>query len=277
MSRNSHVFTVTAKGLTLQDAVAEKLGVSRRKAKQALDDRRVFVNGQRIWMARHALNKGDRVEVAASVESGGESLKTLFEAAGLCVIDKPPGLLSNGPRSVEHRLRRTNTSWRAVHRLDRDTSGCLLFADSEALYAALVEQFKQRAVAKTYEALVWGRIDKKRFSIGKPIDGQPARTDVQALKAGKIATHVRVHIHTGRTHQIRRHLADIGHPVAGDKQYGPRQVDRPEMRAVPRQLLHAKSLGFTHPKTGKKVRVEAPLPDDFKGMLKRLHMRSSEV
>ena len=151
-----------------------------------------------------------------------------------------------------------------VHRLDRDTSGVLVIAKNDRAMAGLAAQFKSREVHKQYVALVWGQPvpergtiktlvgrnprDRKKMS-ARPASGRPAITHYETIQKFSEASLLRVRIETGRTHQIRVHLAHIGHPVVGDAQYGrARKTNRPI--PVSRQMLHAEHLAFTHPRTG---------------------------
>jgi 23S rRNA pseudouridine1911/1915/1917 synthase len=175
-----------------------------------------------------------------------------------------------------------------VHRLDKGTSGLLAVARTPAAYEALVGQLSSRAVLRAYLALAWGRVDNAEGLVDAPIgrsnrdptrmavvaDGRPARTryHVEQRYAAPVCTLVGCRLETGRTHQIRVHLAAIGHPVVGDDRYGPggRGLElggRP--RYLDRLFLHAEGLGFEHPVDGRWVEVHRPLPDDLAGLLAR--------
>ncbi len=255
----------------LWDFLTNALGVSRRAAKRLLDDRVVFVNGRRVWMAKHALRLGDRVEVAGAAGAPAAApdapVPVLWQDDAVVVADKPAGRLSNeGPDSVEARLREQlrRPGLVAVHRLDRDTSGCLLLADGPEIEAALIEQFRGREVGKVYRALVVGVFPAGETRMDDPVDGRPARSRARRLAAGDRASELDVRIETGRTHQIRKHLWARKFPVAGDKQYGGARELPPDFRHVPRQMLHAAELTFTQPLTGAPVKVSAPLPADYR-------------
>ena len=187
------------------------------------------------------------------------------------MADKPPGLVSNGPDSVESRLRELTgkPGLRAVHRLDRDTSGCLLFAFDDALFDRMVALFRAEKIGKLYHALTMGRIAADT-AIEKPLDGQKAVTRIHVLDANKLASHVQARIETGRTHQIRKHLAMIRHPVLGDREYGNAAPLDEVYQSLPRQMLHAFRLEYPDPETNAPVRVESPLPWDFRAAMKRL-------
>lgn len=263
-------------GQPLLDVLERHQGTSRRKAKQLLDEHRVFVNGRRVWMARHAVRTGDRVEIQDSAPRPPASapVRVLYEDEHYLVADKPTGLLSNGPDSLEEalRLRFPDQDLLAVHRLDRETSGCNLFARGAAARDAMLPLFKGHAVTKTYHALVKGRVPRELVEIRSPVDGQPAVTHLRILDANARASHLMLKIETGRTHQIRVHLQCARFPVLGDKVYLTRALPEDWMRQVPRQMLHAVRLAFRHPATGVMVRITAPLPADFRQCLRALKL-----
>lgn len=252
--------------MPLIDFVSARLDLSRRKAKALIDERNVFVNQKRVWMARHRLRKGDAVEIlqpAARPEA--LPLNILFQDSDYVIADKPAGILANGPDSAETRLQASLPcpTLRAVHRLDRDTSGCLLLAKNEKAYRDMIPQFQDRRVEKLYQAVALGRLHPPDLVITAPLDGLPAVSHVRTLAANEEASHLEIRIATGRTHQIRKHLVSIRHPLAGDRFYGQRRPLPGRLMHVPRQMLHASSLAFRHPATGRPVRAYAPLPHDF--------------
>jgi 23S rRNA pseudouridine1911/1915/1917 synthase len=178
-----------------------------------------------------------------------------------------------------------------VHRLDKDTSGCLVVAKNDAALAGLQSAFKTRTVEKTYLALVHGqppdeaRIEtpygrhprhRQRFT-GKVRSGKPAITVYRVKERLEGAALVEVDLLTGRTHQIRVHLAESGHPLLGDAVYGGTRKGEARMKVVQarlgRQALHAWRLAFPHPRTGKRRAFEAPLPADFKKALESLRAK----
>ncbi len=262
---------------SIRDFIARTLNCSRNEAKRLLDERRVFVNGRRVWMARHRLKQGDTIEIQ-DTSTSPRTLTTkqvLYQDDHFVILNKPPRLLSNGPDSAESELRRLLNipALRAVHRLDRDTSGCLLFATSRDVFERMVPLFKERAVGKAYRALVSGRVSGESARIAAPIDGQPALSLLRVLSSTSKASHLEIKIETGRTHQVRKHLAGIGHPILGDKQYATGKVDSQALRSVPRQMLHAHSLSFPCPMTGEVIRTKATLPEDFSRVMKRMKLK----
>ena len=263
-------------GATLQDFVAERLDISRKKAKDLLDARNVFVNARRVWMARHALSRGDQVEilVAPAASPAARRLRILHEDPDYLVADKPPGMLSNGPDSAESLLRTqlVKSGILAVHRLDRDTSGCLLLATSRAAFDAAIPLFRGHRVKKTYHAIAAGRIAAPAQTVRIPVDGERAVTHLRLLDACGEASHLLVSIETGRTHQIRKHLDAIGHPLLGDRQYGTNAPATERTLTVPRQMLHAYSIQFSPPTQSRGVQAVAPLPPDFRACLRKFKL-----
>jgi RluA family pseudouridine synthase len=261
---------------SLLDTLVARLNLSRKKAKALIDRKIVFVNNRRVWMARHRLATGDAVEIHQAVAAPVPSNKRpriLHEDEDYLIVDKPAGWLSNGPDSLESHLRAIleQPELVAVHRLDRDTTGCLIFAKNRDAFDRIVPLFKGHAITKLYQAIAIGRIPATIDEIRAPIEGEEAVTRLRVLDANSTATHVKLLIATGRTHQIRRHLQHIHHPVMGDAGYATRAQEDPRFRNIPRQMLHAVRLSFKHPMTGAIIRATAPLPADFKaclGMLK---------
>jgi 23S rRNA pseudouridine1911/1915/1917 synthase len=223
-------------------------------------------------------------------------LEILFEDVDLIVINKPAGLVVHpGAGHREHTL--VNALLHhcpslsgiggkerpgIVHRLDKDTSGCLVVAKNDEAHRALSDQFAERTVEKIYLALAAGKMRRTMgtidASIGRhPVDrqrmsvqssrGRAAKTEYRVLRSSSEASLVECKLHTGRTHQIRVHLHHLGHPVLGDKVYGAKVA-----RKFPRQMLHAWKLAFTHPHADKRLNFEAKMPEDFSEAMKSLHL-----
>jgi 23S rRNA pseudouridine1911/1915/1917 synthase len=270
---------VRRNGTELLAYLAEHLSLSRRAAKNLLDERFVFVNGRRIWMAKHLLQTRDAVEVLADAlvarQNANAPIRILLDDALFLVVDKPPRLLTTGEKSLEIRLRDQLSlpALRAVHRLDKDTSGCVLFAKNEESRGALIQQFEDGRIRKLYHAIVAGNLPAPTLDIRQHVDHLPAVSHVRQVSAQPKpprCAHVTVSIETGRTHQIRIHLHHIGDPVLGDRQYfSALSADFPE---VPRQMLHASELRFEHPATGKPATASSPLPKDFRDWLRTLRL-----
>lgn len=267
---------VAKENLTLQDFLSTWLSLSRNRAKSLIDARYVFVNGTRIWMARHRLKRGDIVEVAGAAASTHRPRvpQVLIDTPDFLVVNKPAGRLANGPDSTEQDIRDLlkDPHIQAAHRLDRDTTGCLLMARRQDAFDAVIACFRDQRIVKIYHALVAGCIRENERCIESPIDGVKAVTHLRVLDRSRDATHLSLRIETGRTHQIRRHLEEIGHPVLGDKQYGTMLLLAPGLRGVERHMLHAYSIRFTSPMDNQLVKAEAPLPADFKAWMKRLRL-----
>lgn len=229
--------------------------------------------------------------------------KIIYEDSEVIVVDKPSGWIVNEAKTTgknpvlqtwlrkKHDYQVVNLSeYRSgiVHRLDKETSGILVVVKTGIAFSNLQEQFKQRKVEKTYIALVHGKVELKEDEINAPVGRLPwNRERFGVLPGGRSAeTRYRVEKYytngdekfsllllkpkTGRTHQIRIHLKHIGHPIVSDDFYAGRKTARSDRKWCPRLFLHAKKLKFTHPKTGKKIEVEADLPDDLISCLKKL-------
>jgi RluA family pseudouridine synthase len=261
--------------LTLQAFISKRMSLSRRAAKALIDTRAVWVNRKRVWMAHHALHSGDRVLVPVYADTANrvevQKLRVLVSDDDYLVIDKPAGVMSVGADSVEERLRTQegNLALCAVHRLDRDTTGCLVFARRPEALAAAVSEFKKRHVRKSYNAIVSGRYAQTRSTVNEDVDEARAVTHIRLLAVNEDASYLALRIETGRTHQIRKHLAAIRHPILGDREYGPKFALDPRIVAIPRQMLHAAEVEMPHPfKRGEMFRAHSPLPADFRRCLR---------
>ncbi len=277
MSEKAHntVLTVTKAetGVTLQNFLAERLRLSKRGAKDLIDQRQVWVNRQCIWMARHQLRGGDTVEALAGTAAQAvlpvKKIRILSETERYFFADKPYGMLTIGPGSLEEALREQtgNPALRCVHRLDKDTSGCLLVARDGEAFAAAVSVFKTRRVKKLYEFLAVGRIEQAASTIATPIDDEPAKTTIRRIAFNNDVTLGSARIETGRTHQIRIHLASVRHPVVGDRLHGLKTSRDPRFMHVPRQMLHATELELDDPLGRCHLKAHSPLPADFRRCL----------
>ncbi len=288
------VFTVPteAEGQRLDRWLAVHLKISRSRIQQLIRQGFVTVDG-RPGKPSSPLAAGARVEVhtPATVSRGLEperlELSILYEDEDLVVVDKPSGLVvypgaGNTRGTLLQGLLhgRTLASVGAperpgvVHRLDKETSGAIVFAKSDLAYYELIRQFKERQVEKIYLALVHGWVRGDRGIVEAPIGrarherrrmevrcwgGRPATTEWRVLVRLREATLLLVRPQTGRTHQIRVHLTSIGHPIVGDPLYGRKNRTPP----APRMMLHAWKLRLTHPRTGQSLEFTAPLPAPF--------------
>jgi 23S rRNA pseudouridine1911/1915/1917 synthase len=266
---------------------------SRAKAQRLIDAGLVTVDGQRR-PKRYAVTAGERIVVAAEPEpereldtrASGVEFGVAFEDDDLIVVDKPAGLVVHpAPGHSEGTLAQALAGRAAggeafrpgiVHRLDRDTSGLLVVAKSEEVHRKLQEQLRRREVERGYLALVNGRPDARSGTIEAAIGRDRARRTVISTRTDRPRTAVthfaieeelprttllRVRLETGRTHQIRAHLAAIGHPVCGDPAYGGTEAGH--RLGLERQFLHAANLLFRHPRTGEVVACESKLPADL--------------
>ena len=290
----------------LQDFLALKFALSRRTAKAMIDGRSVWVNRKCVWIARFALRTGDIVEIPSQVVKGamrqgvgirctkdGENstvglrlgstprqqarhIRVLWQNDNYLICDKPAGVVScDDPKSAETILREQEKvpTLEAVHRLDRDTTGCLMFAKNHAALLAAIEVFKTHKVSKVYHAVVAGNFKYAHQVIDTPLDGQPALSKVTREAAGADASFLRIRIETGRTNQIRRHLASVRAPIVGDRVFGLKNVRDPRLMQVPRQMLHASTLTLPDPLDPHvEIKVHSPLPADFRATLKLFGM-----
>ena len=265
---------------------------SRSRFQQLIRDGFVRLNGKTA-RPRDILRAGDVIDLTEpppeKIDNQPEAipLDILFEDDDLIVINKPAGLVVHpGAGHREHTLVNALLHHCStlsgiggkerpgiVHRLDKDTSGCLVVAKNDESHRGLSIQFAERAVEKIYLALVSEKLRRSAGVIEKKIGrhrvhrqrmsvtserGRAARTEYRVLRSSEQASLVECKLHSGRTHQIRVHLHHLGHPVLGDKVYAPKLTGK-----FPRQMLHAWKLGFRHPRMGEWRTFEAPLPDDF--------------
>jgi 23S rRNA pseudouridine1911/1915/1917 synthase len=285
----------------LDQAVAQRFGLSRRAARDAVRAGRVEVAGAVSDEPGLELPEGSKVEfhpnrpARASVRT---RLAVLAEDPLFLIVDKPAGLLTVQTAEHEedtlfaralaylhHRYRKR--AWvGVVHRLDKETSGALVFARTREALRALQEQFREHSIEREYLALVEGAVVKpgvfdaplvadrgdRRRGVARPGErGKHAVTRYRPIEAFDRATLVSVNLETGRTHQVRVQFSASGHPVIGDAVY--RRREGPGLIPVRRQMLHARVLGFEHPGSGQAVRAVAPLPADFEEALRLLRRR----
>lgn len=323
-----------AAGQRLDHFIATQLeGVSRSRVQLLLDQGDVLVNGGEA-KASLKLRGGEQILITgepypAPLKATPQNipLDVVFEDKYLAVINKPAGMMVHAGAGETEDARNSNTLVNAllfrfnalsstggelrpgiVHRLDKETSGLIVVAKSDAAHGKLAELFSSRQIRKTYIALVHGRVEREKGSITAAVSRDPVRRTrmttkpaensrtaishyevVQRLdtRFGKF-TLVRVRIETGRTHQIRVHMASLGHPVVGDTLYGAsgqlvdqaasqsaskaaRRKNEPDRLKLGRNFLHAARLEFTHPVTAKPLELEAPLPAELTDFLARIN------
>jgi 23S rRNA pseudouridine1911/1915/1917 synthase len=285
-------------------------GVSRSALKRAIDDGDVLVEG-RAAKPSHKLRAGERVELELPAPPPSEitpeeiPLDVLHEDEDVVVVNKPAGLVVHPAAGVHSGTLANALAFRferlsggagshrpgIVHRLDRDTSGVIVVARTARAHESLSDQFRARTVFKSYVALVHGVTREEKGKVEEPLARDPRnRTRMAVVRGGRAAlslwrvrrryerfTLLDVQIKTGRTHQIRVHLAWIKHPVVGDESYGAgrdKTIASPAFRArvaaLGRQFLHAERLGFHHPSTGEWLSFTAPLPPELSDFLEAL-------
>ncbi len=255
--------------ITLREFLARRLSISRRAVKRFIDRGWVFVNEVRIFKANHRLSVGDKVEVI--VYEPDLSYEILYEDEYMLAVNKPPFILTNeSSQSLESLLKRDGYKVRAIHRLDLETSGVLLFAKEERVFETFKELFRKREVGKLYRVMVEGRVSRDSFEVNFPVDGKEARSFFRVLERGKIATLLQARIITGRKHQIRIHLSKLGYPVVGEKVYRKGRIREESIRKIPRCMLHCEELSFKRPLGGSFVKIRASIPEDFKEAVREL-------
>ena len=297
--------------------------ITRSRFQKLLRDGRVTARGRKVRSAYRVLD-GDDIRVCVPAPEPSSlvpepiPLAILHEDADVLVVDKPAGLVvhpaaGNRRGTLVHALLHHVPELAAlagagrpgiVHRLDKDTSGLLVVAKNAHAHACLAAALQRRAVQRRYAALVWGRVQRAEGAVDLPVGrhpldrkrmsvhsrrGRPAFTRYHVRERLAFTTLLDVRLDTGRTHQIRVHLASLGHPVFGDATYGGRNscltrlpaglrvVARQALQSMPRQALHATRLSFQHPATGIDMAFESPLPADFSQILAMLRQPAPGV
>ena len=285
-------------GIRIDKYLSLELGKSRNYILMLLDENLIKVNGK-IVKPSYKLAKNDSIEYelkeekSLDLEAKDLNLDIIYEDDYVAVVNKPKGMvvhpgagdndetLVNGLLYELSDLSTINGVFRPgiVHRIDKDTTGLLMIAKNDVASLSLTEQLKNHSCNRIYHALVHGVINENRGRINAPIgrdtndrkkmavvkDGKEAITNFTVLKRFKDYTYIECKLETGRTHQIRVHLEYIGHPLVGDKTYGRRKGVGDQG-----QFLHAKTIGFKHPKTGEWLEFDSELPDYFKNFMEGL-------
>lgn len=302
------IYTVKAetKAERLDTFISSKSGLSRSYIQKLIKQGLLIVNS-RTEKARYKIRHGDLIELTIPDEPQVTlipeeiHLEVIWEDRHIIVVNKPPGMvvypsaghksgtLLNALISRCGKLASVGAPLRpgVVHRLDKDTSGLIIFAKNNTAYLNLSKQFKEREVEKHYLALLYGNLKTDRSEISFPVGrsvsdrkkmstktrkGKEAITQFEVIERFKSATLSKVKIITGRTHQIRVHFAASGHPVLGDNTYGKKSTIKFGQKTISfnRQMLHAHSLKFIHPVTGQPMKLTAPMPEDVKKAIEEL-------
>lgn len=305
-------FTVSSRGGRLDQVLAHKEAIkSRTVAQKMIAEKLVKLNGVVMTKASIRTSSGDRIEVTlpSPISVGDDQSKSktilpiLYEDDFCIVINKPAGVVVHPGSGMKTRQETVLSALKPlfakrklpfsegevlVHRLDKDTTGCMIIAKTPKAHLFLQKQFAERTVMKTYIALAFGRPHEKTATIDAPIGrhntlrtkmsihqavrSRSAQTTYRTLVWGHGVSLLECDLHTGRTHQIRVHLAGIGHPVLGDPTYGSNASQaHSEALGIHSLLLHAKHLEFQSP-SKKSVIVEAPIPKTFQKILETLGM-----
>ena len=295
------VVTGVEQGFRVDQFLARHLSqsLSRSQIKRLIEAGEVCVGGAPVSSAHYRIKPGETIEVKwrprESDETRAEAIPIdiVYEDSEVLVVNKPAGMVvhpAHGNPShtlVNALLYHVRTLSGAggpirpgiVHRLDKDTSGLLVVAKTDAAHFSLARQFKEHSIDRTYDAIVRGVVQHDEGEIDEPVGraflnrkkvvvrpsgGKSALTYFRVKKRFPQATWLEIKPRTGRTHQIRVHLTHIGHPVLGDFFYGVKAI------GIDRQALHASALGFSHPGTKEKLHFEAPLPEDMKKLVRLL-------
>lgn len=296
-----HVVEIEADSdVRLDSLLAARLDLSRTQAATLIATGHVLVNGSRE-RASYRPRAADRIEVeipapaSRPVVAEDIPLSIVYEDAHVLVVDKPSGLVvhpapGNWSGTLVNALKGRGGQLSAgagpdregiVHRLDKETSGLLLVAKTDRAHRVLGAALAHRRIVRRYAALCWGHLRSERETVEAPIardprnrkrmavvsTGRVARTDFVRLARFDSCELLRAHLHTGRTHQIRVHLASIGHPVVGDDTYGGGGGRRLVGLPPQRHFLHAAWLSFRHPESGELVTLRSPLPEDLRRSL----------
>lgn len=296
------VLSEREEGIRLDKVLAERLpDLTRTAIQRLLEEELVLINGKPAAKNRKG-RAGDSVAVRIPdpeplcLQAENVPLDIVYEDDDLLVVNKPQGMVVHpAPGNYQgtlvnallahcgNSLSGINGVIRPgiVHRIDKDTSGLLMVAKNDFAHQGLARQIKEHSFRREYEAVVIGRMKQESGVVNAPIGRHPIDRKKMAVteKNSKEAvtyfrviaeypgyTHIRLRLETGRTHQIRVHMAYLGHPVAGDPVYGPRKPDL----GLKGQCLHARLVGFVHPRDGRYLEFESPLPDYFTRLLTKL-------
>ncbi len=300
----THEFIVEDLKIRLDKFLANQLPeISRSQIQRDIESGLAEVNGEIITSSHLAIRLNDKVtykpseKVDEALKPSNTPLKVLYNNNGLLIIDKPAGMTVHPGAGFKGETLASALLFNfediavvgeehrpgIVHRLDKDTSGVILVAKTKEMYEFLKDAFAERKIKKEYIALVFGNVEKqhgvletpigrskrdfRKHTTANPAEPKAAVTEYQVLERLDGCTLILVKLHTGRTHQIRVHLASIGHPLIGDPLYGNKNTDRKDLQ---RQFLHAKKIEV-HLPDGTLIEAESPIPEDLKQVLKNLN------
>jgi len=288
---NKEITLAVGEATTLMPFLLSSLtGKSRDNIKSLLRNRQVLVDGEPVTQFNHELKPGDTVVISAARHTGGlmaRNMRLVYEDEHLIVIDKNAGLLSMASDNEKYltaynilstyvKSQKPSNRIFIVHRLDRDTSGLMMFARSEKVQSLLQRDWKHNVTARTYTALVEGEVTEPEgivksyiyeskalvmHSTPDPKRGELAITRFRLLKSGKEYSLLEITLETGKKNQIRLHMQETGHSIAGDKKYGA------STSPIGRLGLHASLLAFIHPVTGREMRFASKVPAKFRRMV----------
>lgn len=294
------------RGERIDTFLAKKTGITRSQIQMLIEKGNISVNGMQVSQ-NYKVKSGDFIVIRIPEKETDDlipepiPLEILYKDRNLIVVNKPAnmvvypsgghnqGTLMNVIAYHCHNLATIGGPLRpgVVHRLDKDTSGVMVIALDDKAYYSLAEQFRARSINRKYIALVYGNPKEDSGEISLPIGrsesdrkkmstrikkGKEAVTRWKVLERLENATLIEARLGTGRTHQIRVHFASIGHPVMGDRTYGKKtEIEIKKKKVIiPRQMLHAETLGFIHPATGEYIELSSPMPEDMRDILNML-------
>ena len=291
---------VETDGERLDKYLSNQLDYTRTAIQRYIQDKQVEVNGTET-LVKYKVKQGDCIilkipdAVAVDIIEENIPIDIIYEDSDIIIVNKPqdmvvhpaPGnytgtLVNALLYHCKEGLSGINGEIRPgiVHRIDKDTSGILMVAKNDKAHLALSEKLKEHDITRKYHAIVYGRVKESEGIIEKPIarsskdrkkmaivqGGRYAKTHYKVLETFKDFTYVELTLYTGRTHQIRVHMASIGHPILGDPIYGPQKT----RFGLTKQMLHAKVLGFEHPRTGEELLFETELPEYFSKIIDKI-------